>query len=120
MIKIEDIETLVSLHQSRNIAEAAKLLGLTQPALSAKLNRIQMRSRHPLFVFEGKRKRLDPSLGALLNDGQNVFKEILEKWSNLERLRSADHQRPLKFVGRLNLLRERLLQIQHDRYNHFS
>lgn len=55
---LELLRTLVTFADSPTIAQAARRLGLTQPAVSVQLKRLQDELPHPLFAQEGKRKVL--------------------------------------------------------------
>jgi DNA-binding transcriptional LysR family regulator len=49
-IKIRDLELVVALHEERNLTQAAKRLGVTEPALSKRLRLIERRIRTTLFA----------------------------------------------------------------------
>jgi len=47
--RIRDMEIVVALHEEGNMTQAAKRLGITEPALSKQLKEIERRIQTPLF-----------------------------------------------------------------------
>ena len=54
----EILEIIVAMAESRNMVEASRRLGLSQPAVSAKLKLLEQQSPISVFVFQGKKKIL--------------------------------------------------------------
>ena len=54
----ELLRILVAVSESKNLVEAAKKVGLSQPAVTAKLQQLESEVALPLFVREGRRKIL--------------------------------------------------------------
>ena len=76
MLTIVDCETVLALHEERHFSRAARRLGVTQPALTSRLQRIEHMLETRLFernrrgvqttpagiaLVEGARKTLDAS-----------------------------------------------------------
>lgn len=70
--------TFTVFAESPNISEAARRLGLSQPAVSVQLKRLQERMPQPLFVFQGKRK-------ALSHYGRAVYETLRDRLQSIER-----------------------------------
>jgi molybdate transport repressor ModE-like protein len=47
--RIRDLELVVALHEEGNMTQAAKRLGMSEPALSKQLKKIERRIQTPLF-----------------------------------------------------------------------
>lgn len=85
----ELLEVLVATAESTNMIEAARKLGISQPAVSLKLKQLEQGSKLPVFAFEGKRKVLTrygrglyemarEKVDALGRDFENVNRRFLE------------------------------------------
>src|SRR5687767_11953206 len=66
--KIQSLEALLVFSRSRSVAEAAKKLGITQPALSKQLKGLEAQLGRALFAQVGKRKVITPLAEALCRE----------------------------------------------------
>ncbi len=95
---------LLAFEREGDMTRAAKSLGLSQPALSFQLKRLEERVRFPIFSFSGKRK-------VLTKLGQSYVNELKETYNALhlihERIsregQDLDHQK-IRVSGRRELL----------------
>jgi DNA-binding transcriptional LysR family regulator len=99
----EALLALLAFDREGDMVRAAKSLGLSQPALSFQLKKLESRLQFPIFSFSGKRK-------VLTKLGQDYVDEIKETYLSLhlihERMirqaRDLDHQK-LRISGRREL-----------------
>jgi DNA-binding transcriptional LysR family regulator len=57
-VSLDLLRALVAVAESKNMVEAARKMGLSQPALSFQLKKLETSVPLPIFSFEGKRKVL--------------------------------------------------------------
>lgn len=88
----EHLETLVAVAESRNLVEAAKRLGISQPSVSMKLKLLEASVPLPLFQFEGKSKKLTRYGRELYELGNKQIKDLSLAFEGLNRsYASAKH-----------------------------
>jgi len=100
----EALLALLAFEREGDMVRAAKSLGLSQPALSFQLKRLEETVRFPIFSFSGKRK-------VLTKLGQSYVNGLKETYHSLhlihERIsregRDLDHQK-IRVSGRRELL----------------
>ncbi|HZZ91258.1 MAG TPA: LysR family transcriptional regulator [Usitatibacter sp.] len=73
MINLRQIEVFYAIMRAGSITEAARVLNVTQPAVSAALKQLEARLRMKLFDREGGRLRPTPEARALLPDVAEIF-----------------------------------------------
>lgn len=71
------LATLVAVAESSNLIEASRKLGLSQPAVTAHLQRLERSAPYPLFTYQGKRK-------VLTRFGQSVYESARAGLQNLD------------------------------------
>ncbi len=77
-VEFELLEVLVAAGESKNFYEAARKLGISQPAVSIKLKQLEERSPLPVFTLRGKKKILT-HYGRELFDASKLQIESNEK-----------------------------------------
>ena len=70
-LSIDLIKTFVIFASSKNIYEAAKTLGLSQPSVTLQLKRVEDYFESPLFNLDGKKKILN-------SHGKTIYDELKE------------------------------------------
>lgn len=101
MSRLPDLDLLRSLvifSKAPSLAEAARILGMTQPTLSYQLKRLEVQSPMPVFTFRGKRKILTHYGLALLDLAQNEIRHMERAYAYLNR-RYVDPRQLLLRVG---------------------
>jgi len=78
-IPIQLLNAFVIFNESANITEAAKNLGITQPALSKQLKSLEEKMKDPLFTFSGRKKVLTPF-------GRDLHKRLKDRLGGLQDL----------------------------------
>ena len=71
------LSTFVTFAESASISLAAKKLGLSQPAVSVQLRRLEEQLPRPLFVFQGKKK-------VLSHYGRSVYLALKDRLGAIE------------------------------------
>jgi DNA-binding transcriptional LysR family regulator len=83
-IPFELFEILIQAHESASLTEAAQRLGISQPLVSLKLKELEAYFHEPLFLIEGKRKKLTEfglKIYATAKESQQKFRFDLENIS---------------------------------------
>lgn len=123
MVSLDYLRTFKEFVECGTMAGAAKRLGLTQPAVSLQLRKLEQSSPRPLFVNEGGKKRLSPygrTLYDSARDGLNavqaqvnkVLSEQSRREASMVRLAGREefltpclmHAEALKIAGELEFL----------------
>src|SRR5512140_2564993 len=73
MINLRQIEVFYAVMRAGSITEAARVLNVTQPAVSVALKQLESRLRMPLFDRVGGRLRPTPEARALMPDVAEIF-----------------------------------------------
>ena len=76
MINLRQIEVFYAVMRAGSITEAARVLNVTQPAVSVALRQLESRLRMPLFDRVGGRLRPTPEAKALMPDVAEIFGRI--------------------------------------------
>jgi len=100
--------SLVTFADSKNIVEAAQHLGVSQPALTAHLKKIESLLPHPIFTFQGRKKVLTAyglEVCRALRDKFFPFEQVIQQVSNRF---SAPENASLQIGGRVEILRRTL------------
>ena len=85
-IPVHLLSSFVHFANSKNISEAAKKIGITQPALSKQLALLEAKIQQPLFMQRGRNKVLSPfgsSLNARLKNQIGGLQEAIREEKNL-------------------------------------
>ena len=98
------LNSFVVFNESKNIVEAAKQLGITQPALSKQLKEFERGLKIPAFTAQGRKKVLTPF-------GRMLHQQLLKRLGNvheviddtLNRYQNAQHAK-LSIAGRRGVL----------------
>lgn len=77
-IPLDLLETFIVFAQSPHITAAARVLGLSQPAVTVRLRKLEALMPHPLFVFQGKKK-------VLSHFGKALYQSVHGKLDEVER-----------------------------------
>lgn len=76
MINLRQVEVFYAVMRAGTITEAARVLNVTQPAVSAALKQLESRLRMPLFDRVGGRLQPTPEARALMPDVAEIFGRI--------------------------------------------
>ena len=76
MINLRQVEVFYAVMRAGSITEAARVLNVTQPAVSAALKQLESRLRMPLFDRVGGRLQPTPEAKALMPDVAEIFGRI--------------------------------------------
>ncbi|HET9652755.1 MAG TPA: LysR family transcriptional regulator [Usitatibacter sp.] len=76
MINLRQVEVFYAVMRAGSITEAARVLNVTQPAVSVALKQLEARLRMPLFDRVGGRLRPTPEAKALMPDVAEIFGRI--------------------------------------------
>lgn len=103
-IRMTLLNSFVVFNESKNIVEAAKQLGITQPALSKQLTEFERGLKIPVFTVQGRKKILTP-FGVMLHQ------QLLKRLGNIHalidetqvRYQNAEHAK-LRIAGRRGVL----------------
>ncbi len=116
---LELLKAFVVFSESRNLVEAAKRLGLSQPALSLQMKRLESLMPLPLFGSEGKRKILT-HYGRSICEAAKVELESLNHTLNRVNLRYAKPENlEIRVGARRELFHRVSKQLRFDGRLHF-
>lgn len=101
---IQLLEALISIAESSSLAEAAKTLGLTQPALSMQLKRLEEIFEYPIFEFHGKRKLLTFYGTTVYKESKRLLAEFNESFEIINRMYLDSKKQVLRVGGRRELI----------------
>ncbi len=73
---------LVSAAESPNLVEAGRRIGLSQPALSMQLKRLEGAVQFPIFQVDGRRKVLTPFGHRLVKAAKNGLEGLSREWES--------------------------------------
>lgn len=76
MINLRQVEIFYAVMRAGSITEAARVLNVTQPAVSVALKQLESRLKMPLFDRVGGRLRPTPEAKALMPDVAEIFGRI--------------------------------------------
>lgn len=99
----EWLECLLAAGDSKNLTEAASRIGLSQPALSVKLLRLEESVPVPLFQWDGRRKVLTPYGRALCEVVRKEQKDVVDGYVNVNRAYASPEHLTLKIACRAEL-----------------
>ena len=105
------IQTFVAFVEAANISEAAENLGISQPAVSVHLKKMEELLPHPVFIAQGKRKTLS-------RYGRALYDQLAPQLHQLNRgvgqvNRTFAKPQSLRVGGQTELL-SRVLQISNN------
>lgn len=101
--QLNSLQTFVTFVESKNIFEAAKVLGISQPSVTVHLRYLEDWFDTQLFSLVGKKKVLNPQGRLLYSSCRNKVKSLTNSILDVERgLRSLD-EISIKLAGRREL-----------------
>jgi DNA-binding transcriptional LysR family regulator len=87
-LKFREVEVFWAVYKSQSVSEAAKLLSVSQPAISMMLKSAESRFGVPLFERSGGRLRPTPEARALFPAASRIFSEMKELENEVMRVRN--------------------------------
>lgn len=100
MVDLSLLQSFSAFVGAKNIVEAARELGISQPALSSRLKMFERAFDQPVFTMQGRRKLLTPFGQALYDETKESLKRPLEQCFEVTRRFSDPAQVTLKLGGR--------------------
>ena len=91
------LEAFRKVVESRSVTEAANILGVTQPAVSAQLSRLEELVGFPLFSRQGGRLRTT-------KQGQSFYDEVAKALGSIEHLEQSAINIKSGSLGRLTIV----------------
>jgi LysR family transcriptional regulator, regulator for metE and metH len=85
-LNTDHLAALVALEQAGGVSQAARLLHLTQPAFTYRVQELERRSGVTLFDREGRRLRWTAAGERLLASARNILQELLAAESDCRKL----------------------------------
>lgn len=98
-----DLETLLAVAEAPHLRAAAKTLGITQPALSVRLKRLQAAASFPLLITQGRRKVLHPRFQQFVRQLSQNRKSLMDSWNALTEAEVPASQLQLVLSGRIEI-----------------
>src|SRR5271170_2857007 len=102
-VPLDLLKTLLIFSESQNILEAARKLGLSQPAVSVQLKKLENLLPQPVFTIEGKKKTLTHFGRALVEELGNKLSSIDKSVDKVNQLYSRPENITLKIGVRTEL-----------------
>lgn len=102
-VSLDLLRTLHIFSESENILDAARKLGLSQPAVSVQLKKLEDLLPQPVFTIEGKRKTLTHYGRALVEELGNKLSTIDKAVARVNQLYSKPESITLKIGVRTEL-----------------
>lgn len=84
-LPFELLEVLVAMAETKNLVDAARRLGLSQPAVSLKLKALEQRAGLPVFGVEGRRKILTHYGRSLYQMGRSQLDSMNQELEKVNR-----------------------------------
>ncbi|MBS1960513.1 MAG: LysR family transcriptional regulator [Bdellovibrionales bacterium] len=100
----EALLALLAFESEGDVVRAAKVLGVTQPALSFQLRRLEENLGFKVFAFSGKRKVLTKTGQEFVREVKGFYRNLNQSWLRLERESQDLKAQTLKVAGRRELL----------------
>lgn len=100
----ELLQVLIAFHEAKNLIQAAERLGISQPAVTQRLQRLQEQVEYPLYAFEGRRKVLTHYGKALYDLARVNFLQLETDFQNLNRRYASPEQLVLRVAGAKELM----------------
>ncbi|MGZ3705177.1 MAG: LysR family transcriptional regulator, partial [Bdellovibrionota bacterium] len=95
------LKTLISVAESKSFQDAAKRLGISQPAVSFQLRQLEACVPMPLFYLSGKRKVLTHYGQALYETAKRQIDALGKSLEDLDRHYADPAKMTLRIGGRL-------------------
>ena len=111
-MELDLLNTFIIFAKSKNITETAKLLRITQPAVSLQLQRLERTVKHPLFSQEGKRKVLTPFGRAVFEELSPILGQVQGALEGVERRFADPASLSLRIGARAEILSRVVQKIQ--------
>ena len=111
-MELDLLKTFIIFAKSKNITEAAKLLRISQPAVSLQLQRLERTVKHPLFSQEGKRKVLTPFGRAVFEELSPILGQVQGALEGVERRFADPASLSLRIGARAEILSRVVQRIQ--------
>lgn len=102
---IKLLKTFVTFSKSKNIQEAASVLGITQPAVTQQIQALEATFPVPLFNIEGRKKVLTRAGQELFNSLSLDIGKLEDKFERCQRRFSNPNELTLRIGGRVHFLR---------------
>ncbi|MEK6627663.1 MAG: LysR family transcriptional regulator [Bdellovibrionota bacterium] len=100
----ELLQVLIAFHEAKNLIQAAERLGVSQPAVTQRLQHLQEQVEHPLYAFEGRKKVLTHYGKALYDLAKLNFLQLETDFQNLNRRYASPEQLVLRVAGAKELM----------------
>jgi DNA-binding transcriptional LysR family regulator len=113
-INLEWLRTFDTFAGSPNITEAAKSLGISQPAVTLHLKNMESLFDLPIFQNVGRRKQLTPFGRELQQITHESLTQLERKIDHLNLLHADPHQVSLRLGGRREILEKILTRVSSD------
>src|SRR4051794_33298155 len=94
------LKILIAFAESKSLVAASERLGITQPAVSQRLSRLQAGLPQPLYAFEGRRKVLTHYGRALYELAKENEAHLVQGLENLNRRYSSGSGLVMRVGGR--------------------
>lgn len=111
-IPIDLLESFIAFTESSNMREAATKLGLSQPALSQQLKKLQDHLPYNLFMLKGKKKILTPYGIDILNSIKQHISLVSSAIDSVNNKYNSPEKITVRISGRLEILRRLMENIQ--------
>jgi len=98
------LKTLISVAESKSFQEAARRLGISQPAVSFQLRQLEACVPMPLFYLSGKRKVLTHYGQSLFETAKRQMDALGKSLEDLDRYYADPAKMTLRIGGRLEVL----------------
>lgn len=108
------LEALIVIAECPSLATASERLGLTQPALSMQLKKLQEQFAIPLFEFQGKRKVLTVYGRTIYTESKRLLSDFKLVFENVNRQFLEGTKLSLRIGGRRELLLKAQKSLQFD------
>ncbi len=111
-IPIVLLESFIAFAESANMRDAADKLGLSQPALSQHLKKLQDHLPYNLFMLKGKKKILTPYGVDVLESIKKHISQIPSAVDSVNNKYKSPNEITIRISGRLEILRRLMEHIQ--------
>lgn len=108
------LEALLAIAESTTLAEAAKKLGLTQPALSMQIKRLEAHFDLPIFEFQGKRKILTEYGKTIYEESKRLISQFSGTFESIDRRFANANKQTLRIAGRRELIQKAVKAISFE------
>ncbi|MBY0413190.1 MAG: LysR family transcriptional regulator, partial [Bdellovibrionales bacterium] len=110
-INLEWLKTFDTFARSQNISEAAKTLGISQPAVTLHLKNLENQFELPIFQTIGRKKVMTTFGKELFNLVSAALKDLERKVEHLKLVHSSTERAMIRIGGRRELLEKILMNM---------